>query len=126
MGFRSGNDYTKEISLFPSKARTTHASSAPFSGGGYSGLVIDINISAFTGTSITFTLEFYDTAAGAWVTLLASAAKSATGRFTLTVDPRIASSANVAVQSGPRRKMRLTPSGTITSVTYSALATLNG
>jgi hypothetical protein len=121
---RFGNPYTPVKTLFALAARTTNGSSGPVSGNGCAGIVVDINITAFTGTSITFTLEWQDPAAGnAWVTLLASAAKSATGRFSLTVDPRIATAANVSLQTGAKASMRLTTTGTITSVTYSAVAT---
>lgn len=120
----TGNPYTKTQTLFPLAARTTHASSAEITNNGSSGVNIDFNISAFSGTSITYTLEYYNEAESAWVTLLASAAKSGTGRFTFIVDPRIATAANVSLQSVAKKRMRVTPSGTITSVTYSVYVTM--
>lgn len=118
----TGNAYTKESTVFALAAHTTHASSSDQSAVGFPGVTIYLNITAFTGTSITFTVEGYDVSNGAYFTLLASAAKSSTGRFTLTIDPRVAVSANVAIQLAIPKRWRITPSGTITSVTYSAQA----
>lgn len=119
MAYRSWN-------LFDSAARTAHASSADiFVGPREVGLRIDIDITAFSGTSITFTVEYYENTSGTYKTLLASAALSATGHTVLQIDPRIAASANVALNAILPKRIRVTPSGTITSVTYGVVATLS-
>ena len=109
--------------LFPSLARTTHAASPSIVNPGKTGIRFDIDITAFTGTGITFTVESWDPAKGGWITELASAALAATGRTVLQVDPRIAAAANLVAQRIVPKTLRLTPSGTITSVTYSVTYT---
>ena len=109
--------------LFPSAARTTHASSPAIVNPGKVGIRVDIDITAFTGTGIIFTIESYDVAKQAWVTELASASLSATGRTVLHVDPRMATAANLVAQRVVPKTVRVTPSGTITSVTYSVIYT---
>lgn len=89
------------------------------------GIRLTINITAFTGTSITFTLVGIDPTAGTTSgTLLASAAKSATGIFTMTVYPGITVAANVSAADLLPEQWKLVPSGTITTVTYGVRAEL--
>lgn len=90
------------------------------------GVRVYIDISAFSGTSITFTLYSVDPATGSEYSLLASAAKSATGAFTLTIGPGVATVQNVALGDFAPRKLRLKTSGTITSVDWTAAAELIG
>ena len=90
---------------------------------GARGVRFDIDITAFTGTSITYTVQFYDLGAGTWRTLLASAAKSATGQTTLQITPDLAASANLIVQAIVPERLRILTSGTITSVTHSIFGT---
>lgn len=110
--------------VFTDAARTTHASSRTFYSEGARNARFDIDIDAFSGTSITFTVEWFDRSAGEWLTLLASAALSATGHTTLTIGPDLGTSANVSLQAVLPEEFRVTPSGTITSVTYSVQLTL--
>lgn len=109
--------------LFPSAARTTHASSAAIVNPGKTGVRFDVDITAFTGTGIIFTIESWDPAKGAWITELATASLAATGRTVLHVDPRMVAAANSIAQRVPPKTLRVTPSGTITSVTYSVIYT---
>lgn len=109
--------------VFSSAARTTHTASNVLYSDGARGIRFDLNISAFTGTSITFTVQFYDFAAATWRTLLASAALSATGAVVLQITPDLAASANLIAQAILPERIRVLPSGTITSVTYSMGAT---
>lgn len=112
--------YVKTGTLFPSLARTTHADSAVEQNDGWTGLRVDLDITAFTGTSITFTIQYYDPGKGDWLTLLASAAQTGTGHVTLHVDPRMTTASNTILAAIVPKKWKLVPSGTITSVTYSA------
>lgn len=102
-----------------SGARTSHPTPTAVDQGSYRGLKVYVDISAFTGTSITFTLQALDPISGTASTVLASAAKSATGAFTLTVAPGVATAANVALGDYAPDRWQLQQSGTITSVTYS-------
>jgi hypothetical protein len=114
--------YTKEQTLFPSAARTTHAASIDVQTNGKLYLRFDIDITAFTGTSITFTVQFYDPGKQAYVNTLASAALTGTGHTILSLGPDVVASANVAAVEILRKRYRIVPSGTITSVTYSVSA----
>lgn len=103
----------------PSAARTTHPTAVAVDQGAYRGIKFYIDISAFSGTSITFTVQALDPISGAVSTVLASAAKTTTGAFVLTVYPGSATAANVSLQDAAPRRWQITTSGTITSVTYS-------
>ena len=105
--------------VYPSVARTTHTTSRDYYSGGSRSLRVHIDIDAFSGTSITFTVQYYDSGTGEYFTLLASAALSATGQTVLQVGPDIAASANAIAQTYLPERIRVVPSGTITSVTYS-------
>ncbi len=116
----------RNYTLFPSAARTNHASSPDITlQQGERSVRIDIDITAFTGTSITFTWEYFDIAKGAWLTLIASAALSATGHTVLQAHPTMLAAANATAATIIPRRTRLTPSGTITTVTYSVSVTTN-
>lgn len=90
------------------------------------GVRVDIDITAFTGTNITFTIEYYENTSGTWKPLLASAALTAPGHTVLQADPRIPAAANAAAQAVVPKRLRITPSGTITSATYGVVATHSG
>lgn len=115
--------FTRAYAVFPSAARATHVASTDENTNGYTGLTIDIDITAFTGTSITFTVQAKDPVAGTYSTLLASAALAAPGHTVLIVDPRVPAVANASAQRPLPKQWRIVPSGTITSVTYSVGAT---
>lgn len=103
----------------PLAARTSHPTATVVNQDSYRGVKIYIDITAFSGTSITFTVQALDPLNGTVSTVLASAAKSATGAFTLTVYPDAATVANVALADVMPRRWQITATGTITSVTYS-------
>lgn len=113
----------RQFQLFASAARTTHTNSPEVFLNDEAGFRITFNITAFSGTSIVFTIQYYEESAGSWNTLLATAALSATGLTVLHVDPRIATAANASLQAIPPKRIRVVPSGTITSVTYGATFT---
>ena len=110
----------RAITMFASAARTSHSNSSEVNTQSAKNITVDIDVTAFTGTSITFTLQGYDTAKQGWYTLVATAAISAAGHSTLTVGPEVTIVANAAAQRVVPLRVRLVPSGTITSVTYSA------
>ncbi len=120
------NQYKRKYDLLPSAVRTDHITGNQVLqyNAEYRGLRLTINISAFTGTSITFTIVGVDPISGLTYTLLASAAKSAAGLFTLLVAPAATAAANVAVVDLLPEQWKLVPSGVITSVTYSVRAEL--
>lgn len=113
----------QETDYVASAARTTHPTNRTRTMKGWTGIRCDIDVSAFTGTSITFFLEWFDPVANEWTTLISSAAVSAAGRASLSVDPRLTVAANVAASAIVPDRVRLGSSGTITSVTWSAMLT---
>jgi hypothetical protein len=110
----------RSITMFSSAARTSHTNSAEINTQSAKNITVDIDVTAFTGTSITYTLQGYDVAKSGWYTLVATAAITTTGHSILTVGPEVTIVANVAAQRVVPLRVRLVPSGTITSVTYSA------
>ena len=93
-------------------------------GKSYKGVKLAINISAFTGSSVTFTLEGLDPISGTAYTLLASAAKSGTGAFTLTLYPGVTETANVDQSDVLPIWWRIKTTGTYTVCTWSVYAEL--
>ncbi len=89
---------------------------------------VELDITAASGGGgVTVTIYGYDEGSATYVSLLASALKTATGHTTLRVDPRIAASANVAAQDGLPGKVRVAcvGSGTRTTLTYSVGVSFN-
>lgn len=120
--------FVRRYALAASAVRTDHAAGANGWGGtqnmqGEKGFRVDIDVAAFTGTSITFTLQFLDPTSGTWQTLLASAAVAAAGHTVLQVSPDIVAAANLTAQVIPPAQWRLMSTGTITSVTWGAYVT---
>lgn len=123
-------NYPTETGYQPLYAGASRGATAPTAAEVYAqgrtGLRLDVNVSAITGTSVTFTLQAYDPMTQTWFTLLASAAVVAASRIALFVDPRIATAANASAQQVLPNRMRLSVTHTtITAVTYSAVATLS-
>lgn len=116
---------TRVTTPFPSAVRTTHVASPDQNANGSLSAVLDIDITQFTGTSITFTVLAKDPVAGTYYTVLASAALVATGHTVLIIDPRVVAAANLVAQRALPRQFRVLPSGTITTVTYSLSVTFN-
>ena len=89
------------------------------------GIILFINVSAITGTSptLTVTLQGRDGVSGAFYTILASAALSATGLTVLRVFPGIAAVANVSASDiiPPTCRISTAIAGTTPAVT----ATIN-
>lgn len=112
------NFYERRLVSAPSATITSHATASNINAGTARGVKFYIDITAFSGTSITYTIQCVDPATGTLSTVLASAAKSATGGFTLTVAPGVATVSNVALGDFVPRIFRLQTSGTITSVTH--------
>lgn len=85
-----------------------------------------IDISEFTGTSVTFTLYSVDPNSGNETSMLASAAKTGTGTFIMTIGPGVATVSNVALSDIAPRTLRLKTTGTITTVSWTAAVELIG
>jgi hypothetical protein len=71
------------------------------------GLVCVVNITALTGTSVTFTIQGKDNTNGIYYTLLASTGLTGTGTTVLTVYPGIAATTNVAASAVVPRVWRV-------------------
>lgn len=113
----------KKYTLLASAARTDHtATGVTQYNQGYKGLRLTIDISAFSGTSITFTVYLVDPISGNTVSLLASAAQTGTGTIYLHIYPGAVAVANKVANEVLPAQWNLTSSGTITSVTWSAHA----
>lgn len=108
----------RKLANLGSSTFTSHATASNINVGVARGVKFYIDITAWSGTSVTYTVQCVDPVTGSLSTVLASAAKSATGAFTLTVAPDIASVTNVALADFAPRIFRLQTSGTITSVTH--------
>ena len=113
-----GQMYT---TLYPSAARTTHdAAPYEFNAAPSDDITVEINVTAFSGTSITFTLQGHDPIANTWYTLVATAAATGTGRLVLHAGPDMPTTTNVSTTRVLPLRVRLLTSGTISSVTYYA------
>lgn len=85
----------KQKTILASAARTT-AQDVQVAHGGLGGIfIIDITVDP-AAASLTFTVEGIDPASLKKYTILASAAKAATGTFTMRVYPSAVAAANVA------------------------------
>jgi len=102
----------------PTAARTSHPTAVPVDQSSYRGAKFYIDITALTGTSLTFTIQAVDPVTGNVSTVLASAAKTGTGPFTLTVYPGTTTVANVALSDVMPRRWQITVTGTFTNATY--------
>ena len=107
----------------PSAVRTANQSFPEIFANGNTGIRVDIDITALTGTSVTFTLQYYEATSGTWLTLLASAAQVGAAHITLTVDPRATTSANVALNAILPNRMRVTTTGTWNPATFGVVVT---
>lgn len=115
---------TRDKTVFSPAVRTANVTSGEIYNHGAVGLRVDIDLTAFTGTSITFTLEAFDQGKNGYVVELASAALVAAGHVVLQVHPNITAAANLVAQRIPVERYRVVTSGTFTSATYSVTATL--
>jgi hypothetical protein len=87
--------------------------------GPHLGVKFTIDISAQDTISATYTIQYKDPIGGDWNTLLASAAKTGAGAFTLTVGPGVTTASNVALRDYCPAQIRLICAGTATSITDS-------
>lgn len=109
--------------VFQSAVRTTPQTSGSITGQASKNVSLDIRLTAFTGTSVTFTVEAYDSAANEWFAVLAGVALAAAGRQRLNIGPDFPAIANVAANTVLPRQLRVVTSGTFTSTTFSVFAT---
>lgn len=90
--------------------------------GACKGLVLWVDVTAFTGTSITITIQAKDPVSLKYTTILASAALAATGTTALTIYPGVTAAANVAVSTVVPSIWRAISTGTFSNVTYTVSA----
>jgi hypothetical protein len=113
--------------LLSSEARTDHDDTGSVLrkyNAHFKGLRLTVEVSAFTGTSITFTIQGYDPLSDSVYTLLASAAITGTGTTTYLIYPGCVAVANAVANNVLPEAWQVTATGTITSATYSVRAEL--
>lgn len=116
---------TDAYTLYQSAARLATAPlPVEFSADGRKNVRVDINVSAITGTSVTFKIQGYDPAAQAWFDLLTGTAQTGVARTVLQIGPDITTAANAALNAVVPARLRLfVTNSSITTVTYSASLT---
>lgn len=117
----------QSLLIAASAARTTAQSFAKQFTPYHRGVTVVVNISAVADTpSVTFKIQGHEPNTDQWYDILASAAKTATGQFTLTVHPGASASANVSVGAPLPAEWRVvTTVGDADSATYSIGANLH-
>lgn len=85
--------------LAESAAHTTAYTGDEMHNPGAVGLRVDVDISAISASpSVVFKVQKKNQAAGTWSDVIASAAKTGTGTFSLTVSPSVIAAANAVAQ----------------------------
>lgn len=128
---RGRDTYPSGDEVYPSAARTATPAAVTFNCTGASGLVVVIDVTAFSATpSVVFTIKGIHYPSGPtstpikW-TLLTSAAITGTGTTALTVHPAITNAANVAASALVPQAVEILPThGDSDSITYSVTAIL--
>ncbi|HXG72837.1 MAG TPA: hypothetical protein VNJ04_19755 [Gemmatimonadaceae bacterium] len=119
---------TRRKTLLALVARTANETSAAIATNNARDVTVDINLDALSATSsVTFTVQGLDSAAGEWFDLLATAAiatAAAPTRVRLSIGPDFATTANVSAAGVLPVQIRVATSGTWTTGTFSALAHL--
>jgi len=122
------NTTTRSTAIYPVASPAANFSTADIFANGDTGVQLDIHVTGtFTGTSVTFTIFYWDITSGTWLTTgLATAAITAVGHASLTIDPRIAVVANAAQSAILPARFRVTSTGTWTVLTVAIVATFAG
>ena len=131
MGAQAGSITPKtvrEYIVFPSAARTATPTAGDFYNPSGNGLYVRINATAAAATpSVVFTIQGYDPAAGAWYTILDSAAVTGISTVILRVHPALTASANlIAKDLVPLRWRVNAVHADADSITYSVGAFTSG
>ncbi len=113
---------TRVITLLPHVARTANTTSSTLNAQGGDHVTFDVNLTAITGTSVTMNIEYYDSNAAAWYSLLVGTALTAAGRQRLSVGVTTPVVANVSTNGVPPIQMRVTTTGTWNPATFSVKA----
>lgn len=115
--------YPKTGIYLPSASYLVDPTPEVFGTEGAVGLNVLTNISAISGTTpqLVVNVQGFSPAENQWVTLVGSAALTATGHNTLVVDPRVAIAANKSAGQGLMEQMRIVA----TNAGSTGLVTLN-
>jgi hypothetical protein len=111
----------RPMTAYVSAARTATPTASVLYSRGATGLKVTI-IATAAGTtpSVVFSIQGYDAASAAYVTLLASTAITGAGTTTLTISPNIATAANASLNSVIPDTLKVVAThGNSTSLTYS-------
>ena len=112
-----------EVTLLASAARTTAQQTADQTNYNARGVKIGLDITSYTSGSLTVTLQGKDSVSGAYYTLLAGTAVSASGYTTYTLYPGVATTANVSAADILPRTWRVNVAvADASSITYSLSA----
>lgn len=114
--------------VFASAARTATPTSEVYSNANGCGILVRINVTAVGVTpSVVFTIEGWDPAAGAWYTVLASAAVVSVTTVILRVHTALTAAANLVAKDLMPAQWRVTAvHGNGVTITYSVGAITNG
>ena len=83
------------------------------------GVIVDIDISAFTGTGVVFTIQGKDPGSNSTYDILASASQTGTGHLRLVVDPRVAAVSNTHASHPLPRQWRVdVNTNTVSNIAY--------
>lgn len=86
------------------------------------GLIVIVDITAITGTSVTVTIQGKDPTSGKYYTILASAALTATGTTVMRVYPGLVASANVTANDILPRTWRVITTASALTVLTATIA----
>lgn len=127
-GASGANDRARangELILLASAARTALINSSDQVNYNARGVIVTVDITAYTSGTLTCTIKYKDSLSGKYITQLASAALAAAATTQLTVYPGVTVAANGAVSQPLPRVWRVEMTvGDATSITYSVSANL--
>lgn len=86
--------------------------------GNYSGVTVDIDLDAITGTSVTFSIVGFNDATDDWFIMLSSAAQGSAANVPLTISPYSPVVANVSTCRALPSRIGLITSGTWNPATF--------
>lgn len=88
--------------------------------GQFTGMTLDIDLDAITGTSVTFSIVGYNDTTDDWHIMLSSAAQASAANVPLTISPHAPTTANVSLTRALPSRVGLITSGTWNPATFGA------